>query len=171
MRLTNYIRDAFIDSVMNDVPKVNFTEKAHKIYVEDILKQIPKEVRAIWDNPQTSRWINDRTVHICGNSVRIPRFGYDDLNLTEKGQAAVKAVEAEYLAQKSSRADLRTRLKGVAYSCTTLKALKEALPEFEKYMPADVEAPSRMVPVIANVVADFVKAGWPKGGSNVAAAR
>ena len=36
------------------------------------------------------------------------------------------------------------------------------LPEFEKYLPADEQKALRSVPVVANLVADFTKAGWPK---------
>jgi hypothetical protein len=51
----------------------------------------------------------------------------------------------------------------VAEGASTRKALVAALPEFEKYLPAEVEAPVRSLPAIANVVAEFTKAGWPKG--------
>jgi hypothetical protein len=35
------------------------------------------------------------------------------------------------------------------------------LPEFEKYLPEDEAQAVRALPVVTNVVADFVKAGWP----------
>jgi hypothetical protein len=63
--------------------------------------------------------------------------------------------------QEKARADLRSKLKSVAYSVSTRKALVAALPEFEKYLPADEAKAVRTLPVVQNVVADFVKAGWP----------
>jgi hypothetical protein len=53
-------------------------------------------------------------------------------------------------------------LKSVAYACTTRKQLEEALPEFSNYLPEEEAKAARDLPVVVNVVADFVKAGWPK---------
>lgn len=36
------------------------------------------------------------------------------------------------------------------------------MPEAEKYLPKEAKS-STNVPAVANVVADLVKAGWPKG--------
>lgn len=63
---------------------------------------------------------------------------------------------------RDSRNDLRLKLEGCAAACTTLKLLKDMLPEFVKYMPADEPAACKTLPVVQNVVSDFVKAGWPK---------
>ncbi len=52
-------------------------------------------------------------------------------------------------------------LRGVVEGCNTVKQLKEALPEFAKYAPHE-EATSKNLPALANVVAEFSKAGWPK---------
>ena len=58
--------------------------------------------------------------------------------------------------------ELETKLMAAANSCTTRKALVELLPEFEKYLPADQAAACKTLPAVANIMADFVKAGWPK---------
>ena len=83
MKLTNYIRDAFINSTMNDVPKVDYSEQVQTPITEAVLSE----------------------------------------------------------------------------------ALAEALPQFAKYLPAEPVkgAAPRSVPVVIDVVEDFVKAGWPKG--------
>lgn len=44
-----------------------------------------------------------------------------------------------------------------------MKALRAAMPEFAKYLPEADKAPDRSLPVVANVVSEFTKAGWPKG--------
>ena len=78
-------------------------------------------------------------------------------------RAEVDALKAEMDASNKARKALAEKLRAVAYSVTTRKALAAALPEFEKYLPPDDAAAIRTLPVVANVVADFVKAGWPKG--------
>ena len=40
-----------------------------------------------------------------------------------------------------------------------MKDLEDNLPEFEKYMPAESEPPSKNLPALANIVADFQAAG------------
>lgn len=58
--------------------------------------------------------------------------------------------------------NLRKQLTAVIASCTTLKQAKEALPEFIKYLPKEPgSAIDRTLPVVGNLVADLVKAGWP----------
>jgi len=39
--------------------------------------------------------------------------------------------------------------------------LTDAIQEFENYLPEDEAKAARSLPVVTNVVADFVKAGWP----------
>jgi hypothetical protein len=99
LKLTNYMRDAFVRAVMDDVP----------------------------------RWL-------------------------ETLEALVKKKDHD----EELRADLHAKIKAVAYSVSTRKALADALPEFEKYLPADDAKAIRTLPVVANVVTDFMKAGWPK---------
>ena len=65
--------------------------------------------------------------------------------------------------RKKRLKDLRDKLTGAINACTTRKQAAEAIPEFEKYLPADEPKALRSLPALANVAADFVKAGWPKG--------
>lgn len=66
--------------------------------------------------------------------------------------------------------NLQTRLKGVAYACTTRKQLEEALPEFSSYLPEEEAKAAKNLPAVANVLSDFVKAGWPKSNNGKIAA-
>lgn len=85
------------------------------------------------------------------------------MTLPGEVKAVVEELEKQNDEQHDSRNNLETKLQAVAESCTTRKALLNALPEFEKYLPADDAAACRSLPVVANVVSDFMKAGWPKG--------
>jgi hypothetical protein len=96
-----------------------------------------------------------------GNSFAVPRP--TNMRLPEEALARVNALVTLHKEQKSKMDSLEYRLKAVAEGASTRKALVAALPEFEKYLPSEVEAPVRSLPAIANVVAEFTKAGWPKG--------
>lgn len=164
MKLTNYIRDAFIASVLNDTPSVDYTEQARAAAVKDIVAQLPKKVRAVWEDKDLRDWVETTTVYL-GNglgSATVPGlYGEKRPKLSEAGEKAVAALCELHSSQRSVREDLHNKLRSVAYACGTRKALAEALPEFEKYLPAEAQT-ARSLPVVANVVASFVKAGWPK---------
>lgn len=164
MRLTNYIRDAYINSVMLDVPQERHSEQMEKTILDDAIAQLPGPVRAIWKDPKLQGYIETYSVHPVPKAgcVQAPCLGSSTFKLTDT--AMTRALELRKLRdeQEARLSNLRTRLRSIAYSCTTRKALAEALPEFEKYLPKEEET-SRNLPVIANVVTDFVKAGWPKG--------
>lgn len=168
MKLTNYMRDAFINAVMHDVPSgADYAEEARNIVVEDALAQAPAQIRPIWAKGGVAReFLCTASVHYCGTSILVPAKSShrNDFKLTGEAQHKIDRLEAAAKAERVKRDALRGNLRAVAYSVTTRKALAEALPEFEKYLPADDAKALRSLPVVANVVADFVKAGWPKVG-------
>lgn len=68
---------------------------------------------------------------------------------------------AEKAESSKSWEEARRTLQGLANSCTTVKALREAAPEFGKYLPTDDGRPAdRSVPALRNVVATVRAAGW-----------
>lgn len=159
MRLTNSIRDAFVNSVMNDTPSVDYADLMQKEANRIGRAMIPPEIAAVYDEYPDwfeKQWVNIGKWYGYGPfPARGARFADADIQVMNR----LKALEHE---QGHARERLRDQLKQAAASVTTTKALAEALPEFAKYLPAD-EAKARNLPALANVVADFVKAGWPKG--------
>lgn len=143
MRLTNDMRDAFVSSVINDVPKIDYDELIRSTRLKLAEAQLPPKVAAFWGN-----WCE------CGRNA-VPCAAEHAKQIAE--------LEAEHKKQEETVLTLRGKVKAVAYSVSTRKALVDVLPEFEKYLPVDDENAARSLPVVANVVADFVKAGWPKG--------
>lgn len=156
MKLTNSMRDAFIRAVMDDVPSVDYTEQIRSAAMKAAIEAMPPKIQAAYKDPTSRDYI---TTHWFYGDIgaQLPGLRKEDLI-----KAAVASLVAKKDAQDAARSDLKKKLKGVAYSVTTRKALADALPEFEKYLPADEAAASRALPVVANVVSEFVKAGWPK---------
>lgn len=170
MKLTNYHRDAFIKAAMDDVPSVDYDAQAQKLVREHITTLMPKELRdALKKAPAIIDWLNNAYVYMPGCLSNFYTPGMADINQKAKDDPRIKdkldALESLKREQSKQYGDLEAKLRGVAYACTTLKALKEALPEFEKYMPEEQQT-TRNLPAVANVVADFVKAGWPKSNTN-----
>lgn len=160
MKLTNMIRDAFVNAAMQDVPKVDYDEQAQKIGLQDALSQMPPELVGHYEKHKnwfnhTRKWVDGAVI------VRVPTMG-DHFEFTAKGKKQIDALVADARTQRDTHDKLRSRLRGIAYGVTTRKALAEALPEFEKYLPAEEPRATRNLPAIANLVSEFTKAGWPK---------
>lgn len=159
MRLNSFHRTVFINAVMDDVPSVDYVTQAQKILQDFQVRHMPKEVQAVYKNPELRGWLEVHRYYSIGNSYL---SHYGTAKLDEATRAKIQELDDLNAAQRRSRANLRTKLEGVLASVTTREALVKALPEFEKYAPTETDPLSRSVPALANVVSDFVKAGWPK---------
>ena len=154
MRLDKYAKSAIVRAIMADVPKPDVKAYRKSIQAE-VVKLMSPAVRKVYKEcPEAlvkeyncdlydgvdweSRYI------VLGNVTK------DQLN------AACKPLEDAIKAREKVQSDLR----GVVESASTLKRLKELLPEFVKYMPTEAE-PSKNRPAVANLVTDMVKLGWP----------
>lgn len=174
MRLTNYMRDAFITAAMNDVPKVAYNEQAEKLAREHLKKTFETIFPGIDSNGPANSWLEKCSVSLPGSLQNIYAIApsYRVLETDPKIWPKLSDIAEKHKAQNKALQDLRDKLRNVAYSCTTRKALADALPEFEKYLPEDEAKAIRSLPVVTNVVADFVKAGWPKqNAGKIAAAK
>lgn len=171
MKLTKYIREAFVRAVMQDVPKPeDFEAQAHKLVIEDAISKLPAKVQPLArDNEAryclrtSSHWMHPFSSVI----VFEPRDS--DYHPSPEVQGQVDELAEKKRADDKMRNDLQEKLMAAAMSCTTRKALAELLPEFEKYLPEDTPAAMRTLPAVANIVADFAKAGWPAGKQGAAA--
>lgn len=164
MKLTNYIRDAYIQQVMNDVPRERYEEMIDKLILDDAVDQLPTAVKAVWKDPNLQGYIKTQSVYPVPKAgvVQVPCLNRSDFKLRSVAQQKAEELVKLRDAQVARFNSLRDQLKSIAYGCTTRKALAETLPELEKYIPKEEET-SRNLPMVANVVSDFVKAGWPKG--------
>lgn len=169
MKLTNYHRTAFVSAVMQDVPEEPYKEQAQKLF-KNAMDQLWKDQygaknfelrkKLCEDEVFCTHWYHTPFSTMCYHGLP------DDYDMFQKkcpdACAEIQRLFELHKAQCEIHNNLETKLKAVAAACTTRKALAEALPEFEKYLPS--EAPKgASLPAVANVVEDFVQAGWPKG--------
>lgn len=169
MKLTNSIRDAFVRAAMDDVPTVDYEEAIRKAVADAALRALPPSVRKVYDDEATRPYLERTHLHFGDVSISVigrdGRWREPDTQLPKLAAKDVSAIEAltqKKATQEATRKELQSKLRGAAYAVSTRKALVELLPEFEKYLPADEAAANRTLPVVANIVADFTKAGWPK---------
>lgn len=167
MKLTSTIRQAFIAAVMNDVPQIDHDAQARAL-VEQRTKELFAEAFPGADFEELKPWAARKWVSTPGLLSNVAVYwpgrehDQDDVkkNYPELWAELEKLSTAKY-EQGDRLVALEERLRSVVNACSTRKALAEALPEFEKYLPPE-PVKGANVPAVANVVADFMKAGWPK---------
>lgn len=164
MRLTKLHKDAFVRRVMQDVPHEDYQEQARKLLFDTSVAMLPPPVRALYDNPELRHWVPGDSVYVSQHNGYVHVLKPDRRGLQFPQDVLVKAdqLHRKHIEQKKRREELEAKLRGVIASCQTLKTLKAALPEFVQYMPEDEAPLDRSVPALANVVTDFIRAGWPK---------
>lgn len=162
MKLTNYIRDAFVKAVMADVPKIDYNEQAEKIARNQLSEMLEAAFPGVKINSKNAIWLNSGSISMPGDLSTIHgiRPDYECLRSTP-AWAKMTELNKLYAEQRAKRNALSSQLRGAAYACNTTKQLRELLPEFDKYLPAEEEKTCRTLPAVANIVADFTKAGWP----------
>jgi hypothetical protein len=162
MRLTNSIRSAFVRSVMADVPQVKYDEEYRKECKAVALSLAPEKLRPFLQDLKYENYFRTSYVHASpGLSAHVRDC--DRLDSVYNNSPKLAEIIAKATAQNETQTRLRQSINAAANSANTVKQLKNMFPEFAKYLPADEAAADRSVPCVQNVVADFVKAGWPKG--------
>jgi hypothetical protein len=166
MKLTNQLRDAFVRAVMGDVPYVDYKEKVQELIEDAIRDQFNKSYGTdLYNRLDQDGWFESNYFYPLDNMgtfyIKAPDAWCDLNNRAFDGcRDELRKMEELYRDQVKTRRELETKLEAVAKSCSTVKQLHEALPEFAKYIQ-DEAPPSKNLPAVANVVSDFVKAGWP----------
>lgn len=177
MRLTNTIRTAFVTAAMHDVPAVDYEEQAQKLGRATLTAALPPAVQKLIKDAATEQYVNREYITMPMRFSNFYHYASRNNNNVLKDQfpavyAQIEALHAQNEVQIKALRELRTKLQACADAATTRKALVEMLPEFEKYLPEDEAKANRQLPVVANVVSDFVKAGWPKqNAGKIAAAK
>ena len=165
MKLTKYDKDAFVSSVMDDVPQIDYKAQADALCKTWAVKQMPPVVGAAY--AAYPQYFDNKYINLPSGlqGVYAPVLN-NEHNLKERAPdlwekllelAAANRLQCEMLR------DLRRKVEASIYGCTTLKQAKERLPEFEKYLPADRDGKvTPNLPALANLVTDLTAAGWPK---------
>lgn len=164
MKLTKSDREAFVNAVMDDVPKIDYKDQAQKLFDAWVVDKLPPEIAPLYKNP---------TLRACLKEVYFPRAVNVlscwqhcgcEVNFDEDLLAPLRELDEKDVEQDRERAKLRAQVSATINGCTTLKQARERLPEFTKYLPADRDGTGVInLPVVANLVAALTSAGWPKG--------
>lgn len=157
MKIGKWDKEAIVNAIMADVPKVDKKKRKEEIQAA-IVKAMSPEARKLYKTcPEALRTycIGELIYDGCTWSSR-------DVIIGDVKELKRDEILKPYKEEDQQRYNTKQSLKAAIMACTTLKQLKERLPEFEKYYPT-AEKPVTTLPALANVVADLSKLGWPKG--------
>jgi hypothetical protein len=161
MKLTNYIRDAFVKSAMADVPQINYNQQAEKLARKQLADMFEAIFPGVKMDHKAAEWLCSGSIDMPGDlqAIHGTRPNWECLKPTPAWKELVELSKL-YREQTNKRNALSAQLRGAAYACNTTKQLRELLPEFDKYLPPEEEKTCRTLPAVANIVAEFAKAGW-----------
>jgi Nucleotide modification associated domain 5 len=161
-RLTESLRSAFIRAALNDVPRIDYDDQARKIILDHAIACLPTSVGKIYADPMLRAYVWTNFVYVAGFSTRIPCVYNGLWAPSMEVRQQIEAIHKAFVKQRETHETLQAKLYAVAKSARTTQQLAKMLPEFAKYLPADEAEANRNVPCIANLIADFMTAGWPK---------
>jgi hypothetical protein len=157
MKLTKYQKLAILRSIVDDIPQPDKAARRVAIQAE-VVKLMTPAVRKVYR--ETPEALRTECVYDLHNGESWESRMIVRGNVDEK---VIEELMKPYRAEDEERGEIIHKLRGVIDACTTLKKLKDTLPEFEKYFPKENE-PVKNLPAVANLVTDMMKLGWPKKG-------
>jgi len=168
MKLTNTMRESFIDSVMNGIPVVNKynTDDTMQEIRLAIESQLPKDILQ-FANKYPNLIIRKKYFtfvelrYVRNDGTKATPYFYTIDHDDAKRIDILKWVYAKerYDIEQAERATIRQRISDVTYSCTTLAKLKAALPELESYMPAEREVVKNLPIATGGLITDLLNVG------------
>ena len=163
MRLSSYHREAFVRSVMNDVPQIDYAEQIRAVLIEDAVNSLPPLIQKAWRDPILKEYICDFYSYGHGRpSANLPGLQRHFVQ-TEANKKKLDDLVSLKAQQERQRSDLEAKVTAAINACSTRKQAVERMPEFEKYLPPAIgDTQSKYLPAIANLVSDLAAAGWPK---------
>lgn len=173
MRLTNSIKQAFVQAVLDDVPTTDYQELLRNLIMQDAIARLPESVRVIAVDKKQAHFVTDHYYRISANKddgyesyyglsvyIKMPTSEYiESYAIQERKREYITA----HLAQEKMLDELREKLRNAINAVSTVKKAKELMPEFAKYLPVELEQSSNLPSTIfANLLNELVCAGFPK---------
>lgn len=177
MKLTKYHKEAFVKAVLDDVPRIDYTEKIRALVLEDSINQLPKGLQEFAKDPKTTDFITAQWKQIDKPRTDNGRWNgsigctikgaTNEYTPSKKAQALLDKWMPALIEQDAVKNKLQTDLTLAIAGCTTLKQAQEAFPELKKYLPSITPKGDQVpAPLYKNVLMELAKAGFPKGKKN-----
>jgi Nucleotide modification associated domain 5 len=169
-KLNQMNRDAFINGVLNDTPKVDYDVLAHKLIIDHCEATMNPKVKAVYDDPSLKDLLRAEYCSMYGTGLAslyvagYPKDKFEKVKLSLDKKLKVLGDKAAN--QKTERDALKAKLRELINSVATVQQAHKQLPEFTKYLPADMPKATENLPavIVGDTVKLLKKSGWPKDG-------
>lgn len=166
IRLTKTMREDILRKIMNDLPQVDYMTQITDLCKKDIQQQLPIEIKNIIGTPNECR-LNEgqtrieltgysRTIRMC---IRGALYGAD---ITEATRKVANDLVRKLVLQEDTYSKLKRDVSKTLDAYTTVAKLREACPQFDKYLPNE-SAINYPMTVTTSPIPALQAAGWPKG--------
>ena len=162
MKLTKTQKDSFVKRVMEDVPRVDYTEKARKLIQAEAITQMPQPVLELFQNINLRHHLAVNYVY-TGFSGQVAIFCSPHYVKSDELIEVLKQIKADSDRKWEERRVLENKIRAVIYSCSTLKMALRELPEFAEYLPRENSPIINNLPIrnsVAHLVTELMNAGW-----------
>lgn len=147
IKLTNFIRDAYVEACMSDVPKPDY-ETLRKEAQDLLYKAMSPAVRKVYrEEPSALKY---------ETFSELADRGYAKLIIADVKWSEVLAPVLE---KAGARTRVRQQIRTQAYACKTGKQLEEALPQFAHHVPKP-DQPTPCLPVSTKFAEDLKALGF-----------
>jgi hypothetical protein len=150
---------------MQDLPKKDYLPKVKELVQKHFCNKMPLAIAKLYEDPKTSVYLRGNYLSLPGSWSSIFIIGlltsenYSSLpvGLVANIEKLEEKQAEENKRHKALKKDTENLINGFGSSGPLLKAL----PEFSKYMPAEVPKIDNL-PMCSSVLEALVEAGWPK---------
>jgi len=161
MKLTQYMKRAIINSIMNDVPHVDYAAQAQAIMMARSIELLPPGVKAFYErgngdwlakmgvNPPYPGNGNERFQDVYEEFSYFTVFGIDASTLKDEDFEPLIPLARASAEQRKARRTLLERVTASVNSCSTDGVLTKRFPEFARYLPAET-----------NLITNLMQLGW-----------
>jgi hypothetical protein len=156
MKLSKLTKEAIVRAIWNEVPEID--HKARKVAIQAALVETvcTPEVKALYKTQPGAL-----KVEYCGHLGYSGSYENRLVIVADLTAEQINVALEPYANEDDARIEARNKLTTLVMGCSTRNQLVKLLPECEKYLPAEAST-DRSLPVVANVIADMTKLGWPK---------
>lgn len=156
MRLTIGIKTDFINSLMADIPEIDYNSQIEKLAQDEAASQLPTAIKSMIQADKTLLpFLAQRSLYRYGIYMHVSHIEY---KMSDDVKEKCVALEGLRDAQSESRREVKGQMEGLIASFTTVKALEAAIPELAHYLPPSAD-PTKNLPV-SNAIASLMTAGW-----------
>lgn len=133
-RLLKYHKSQLINNILADVPIKLTSAKIRDRMLEIAIDRLPREIRKIWDNPDTQGYV--KLIHAGSHGI----YGWIPAKEDDRDtpQEILDLID-EHNRESNQRDILRKELYSNFSSISTIKQFSERFPELVKYLPVQKE--------------------------------